>query len=113
MSFLNWLNKPKAEEKPAPAPEIKPEAPETTEEKINAGWWASELAEQLGKTVEEMETMLGLPEDTKEALGVDELLTLTDIKRKLAGKVNAEELENAVNRILEKEAIQTETEKAA
>ena len=109
MGFFNFF-KSNAEQPKSEAPVETPAMPEKqeSEEEVNAGWWASEIAEQSGKEVGEIERMLELPQDSEETLGVDEKLTASEVKNKLSGKIEEQDLARYMRRIKEKELAQTE-----
>ncbi|PIR92007.1 hypothetical protein COU01_04090 [Candidatus Falkowbacteria bacterium CG10_big_fil_rev_8_21_14_0_10_44_15] len=105
--FNDWF-KPKIEQPlAAEAMPAEPEAKNENEEKINAGWWASEIAEQLGEEEKRVEEMLEL-KDADERMGVDEKLTASEVQRRLTGKIDEGKLEQCLETIKKKDLEQTQ-----
>lgn len=76
---------------------------EETEEKINAGWWASEMAEYFGKNLAETEQWLA---DAGQEFNPDRKLTNNEIRDILLSKVENESMiENFFQQLEQKDKI--------
>lgn len=76
---------------------------EETEDKINAGWWASEMAEYFGKNLAETKQWLA---DAEQEFNPDRKLTNNEIREILLSKVGDESMtENFFQQLEQKDKI--------